>query len=91
IGGYGTKDFTNNVITNTYYDSTMTSGTNLSDINYGTPKTSSELVGSNLKASFDTYDKSNIWTYKEGYYPILTWLKNSKLSLLYSSTRGSFT
>ena len=40
IGGYGTKDFTNNVITNTYYDSTMTSGTNLSDINYGTPKTS---------------------------------------------------
>lgn len=91
IGGYGSNNFTNNVMKNTFYDSTITSGTNLSSLNYGTPKASSELVGSELKASFDTYDKSNIWTYKEGYYPILTWLKNSNLSLLYSSTRGSFT
>lgn len=74
-----------NVLNNTFYDSTIYPYEYSSKIK-GTGKSTSDLIGNNLKSDFGT-DK---WTYTEGYYPRLTWISDHPIAKLYTATRGAF-
>lgn len=83
-GGVGDKV---NLI-NGYFDNTLSSNSNLAGANKGTAKATSELIGTKLQTAFNA---DSIWTYKEGYYPRLSWIKSHPISNLFAATRGAFT
>ncbi|MCR0248129.1 MAG: InlB B-repeat-containing protein [Clostridium sp.] len=75
----------NSANSNLYYDKSILND-NLPDILKGEGKATKELVGNGLE---ENYGLEN-WTYKNGFYPRLSWTSNHPIAKLYSSTRGAF-
>lgn len=78
---------------NNFYDATLSPAAYLSANSTvatprGTAKQTSELVGTNLKASFGD---TGVWEYKDGFYPRLVWSADNPIINLYTATRGAFT
>ena len=70
--------------THAYYDSTLIPDGVSS--NGGMPLETKSLIGTNLEAAFGTEK----WSYAEGYYPRLIWLKDDPVAALFAATRGAF-
>lgn len=52
----------------------------------GTGKNTADMIGTKLQSDFG----NTVWTYRSGYYPVLTWVKDHPAAILYTSTRGGF-
>lgn len=83
---------------NNYYDSTILPGSTFNkypDTTWDVPKSTKDMVGDSLKGLLDK-DVEGSWVFKRGFYPQIPWMANSKssaskISLLYSATKGAFT
>ena len=74
-------------LTNSYYDSTLTSSSYFpTGVPNGTPKETKELIGNQLKGVL----ADGTWVYEDGYYPRLSWLRDDPVAALFASTRGAF-
>ena len=83
---------------NNYYDSTVVPGSTFNRYPGTTkdvPKSTMNMVGNSLKGLLDKGVEGS-WVFKDGFYPQIAWMEGSssaasKISLLYSATRGAFT
>lgn len=99
-GAFGQNAGTSVETSNIFYDQTLSpnpslyqnySNQTINDVHKGIPKSTPNMIGTELQNSFDSYNgNDNTWTYKKGMYPRLTWIENHPVVLLYSVTRGAF-
>ncbi|MCG4663430.1 hypothetical protein L0P73_22900, partial [[Clostridium] innocuum] len=89
FGSVNTTNTTN--IKNNFFDSNIMGQFIVNQSNAkatrGTAKTTQEMVGNGLKTSFSG---TSAWVYKDGYYPLLSWLQDNKIANLYGATRMAF-
>ena len=76
-------------ITNGYYDATV-SGITSPLSGTGTPLSTLDMIGDNSTLS-TAFGKGGVWKYRTGAYPILTWIENHPIAIMYTATRGAFT
>lgn len=77
---------------NTYYDKTISPG-DLLEANKnigGIPLTTNQMIGTNSDLA-KAFGNDGTWVYKDGYYPVLSWLKDHPVTNMYAATRGAFT
>lgn len=99
IGGFW--DIKTHTFSNNYYDKTLAPSASLGGdegfngvLQGNTPiknakgigKSTSEMIGTNLKSSFG----DTAWKYEEGYYPRLKWNADHPVTKLYSMTSAAF-
>lgn len=77
------------VIKNVFYDTNYsladdTKEYTITDLGTGLP--TKEMIGTKLQSSF-----GNGWNYRNGYYPLPSWMSNLKAANLFAATRGAFT
>lgn len=88
VGGLYGYFLASSSVSTSFYDSTLSSNDYLSSGSRGTPKSTKEMIGTELKSAFGSDGK---WTYKDGYYPRLSWCADNPITKLYAATRGAFT
>lgn len=80
----------NGIYENVYYNEDSLGIKDFPFINsYGMRTITKNLIGDNLKSSFDSASP-NTWIYKEGYYPRLSWVTDHPIAKMYAATRGAF-
>lgn len=70
---------------NSFYDSTLNDGKYFTHTKNGIATPTSGFIGDNLSSSL-----GSAYTYKDGYYPQLSWISKHPISNLYATTRGAF-
>lgn len=77
---------------NSYYDKTISPGSYLFDYPNvkGSPLSTDQMIGTSSTLA-TVLGENEIWSYREGAYPILNWLGHHPITVMYTNTRGAFT
>ncbi len=86
---FGQNPGAGSILSNVYYDNrySQADGGNSYSSNWGTGLNTEAMLGDKLKSGLGTTN----WSFNEGNYPMLNWMKDLGSAKLFSTTLGAFT